>query len=507
MEKTARQLSNEILGRVCKVDEMTDDEKIRWFLERSSDSDVESLEAKIKDARESIKSTSPLNVKILNHYILDLQIQIEKRRIWSLQNDFLDQDVSLLNAAINQCEHKIKSLSGQEEKARIDAFENITDEQKKYYEILVSSFQELAKSEGLWTIASDPRYPSEIYRKEAKFKDRSFGLLSVGAAIPNLDGCYIYPNYIIRSESPVSCNFKSYPITDITMSYEGIRFLEDTSFRPTDTGRVGSAYKYETINGQPDRRYVDNPLLPVYLYGKIHLLGTGLAYMTSSTGLAASFVDAFNNYVRSLKGESIHAVRYEQSKSKPCPIKVPTGKNSFGDIIDISNKLIEFYGTLSDNEAFCQVFKEKVPVDSLKESLELDSLEDVMLSLFRNDVIRAYLGLGYGTGLARKEGASIGLFIGMTQNAFEGTFYQEEFDRYFRINRQKLEEMLQSSEAIIKQNDSFTYVKILHDFDQQLFEEYVGLLYQFASLVSNADGTMNGTEYQWLNKLQAIRAI
>ena len=61
---------------------------------------------------------------------------------------------------------------------------------------------------------------------------------------------------------------------------------------------------YTNKNGTPDRRYVDNPEIPVMLYGEIHWKSaTGLseAFQFSNAEAAAKFTDILNEFRNAIR--------------------------------------------------------------------------------------------------------------------------------------------------------------------------------------------------------------
>jgi ATPases of the AAA+ class len=497
---------------IGKNKDTVSDNKVERILQRSNDSTISDAEKRIAEAKRANYGSDELRARILDHYILVLELGIERHRMEKLKQKHGDRRDSVLQAAIDQCQQKIDLLTEQERNHRIDLDGESTDEQKRLYDEFVWAFRTLQKSSGIWSIKSDPDDRSVIDREKAVFSESSFSLLAdvSDKKVPCLSGCYFYPLFVIRAEFPHSLFFKTYQISQISITQDRVRFREN-SFRPTDSRLLGYTYEHVTKRGEPDLRYSYNPKYPLYSYGEFRLVEPGMPFMATNEKAVSAFVQAFTAYTRSLRGESPSPTQertHHNDAGMPLENHIPLSpsrKTKYEDIYDISWKLLTFLEKISQDEGFRQVFEEHVPVDALKNALATDSLDDVMLLIFRYDVIRAYRGLGHGIDFSKKEGVPIALFICMTRDGIDKGFNPDNFDYYYRMMRQSLESVLEASESYLKSNDFFAFAEMLREFDQDLLEEYVVLLYRFASLVANADGTLNGTEYLWLKSIMAVK--
>lgn len=52
------------------------------------------------------------------------------------------------------------------------------------------------------------------------------------------------------------------------------RFIESTGFTPADSTKVGETWQYVNKKGGPDRRFSNNPVLPIMLYSELDLTST-----------------------------------------------------------------------------------------------------------------------------------------------------------------------------------------------------------------------------------------
>jgi len=84
---------------------------------------------------------------------------------------------------------------------------------------------------------------------------------------------YFFPDKVLVFEKKrVGCvNYK-----DLRVRYSNVRFIEESKV-PSDTRVVGRTWKYVNKNGGPDKRYSDNPELPIVEYSRINFFSdTGL---------------------------------------------------------------------------------------------------------------------------------------------------------------------------------------------------------------------------------------
>lgn len=96
--------------------------------------------------------------------------------------------------------------------------------------------------------------------------------LATNVAIPSLtagsSGLYFLPDRVLLRDG------KHY--TDI--SYRHLRahgyrprFIESPGRLPNDAQQVGQTWQYVNVKGGPDRRFANNPILPVMMYGNVDL--------------------------------------------------------------------------------------------------------------------------------------------------------------------------------------------------------------------------------------------
>lgn len=71
----------------------------------------------------------------------------------------------------------------------------------------------------------------------------------------------------------------------LRVSASAQRFIESPGALPTDAQQVDRTWQYVNVKGGPDRRFRNNPVLPVMLYGALDML-YGALDLTSVDGLS-----------------------------------------------------------------------------------------------------------------------------------------------------------------------------------------------------------------------------
>lgn len=479
-----------------------DDEQKNKYFKKSNDLDITNYNDLISKAQKVMANSDPIKKRLLEHLINEKLVSREIHRSFNLKAMVGRKENPALNAVIEKCQQDIAEFTKLEEETRFDIFEGLTERQKKGYDDLLEEFAKLRQSKFLWGTSSNPHDQSIVSRYDATVNLDKFWLLKDSQEVPNISGCYIYPTFLVRSSGDGDVYFKLYPITEVTLKYTRIKFT-DSQYHPTDSERVGSSYMHENKDGSPDRRYSYNPRYPVYLYGEMRFWEPGIPLMASNEKAASYFVAMFRDYANTFR---------TPNKSTDTSIESPKENNdltnkilNFIDIKDISNRLLDFFARLLKDKNFCREFEKSVPTLTLIDALAADNVSNLMLILFRNDVIRTYLGLGHGLDLNKKEGAPIILFICMSmlddRNKINALTYEYIIDQM----RPNVEGILRTTKSFLNDNDFFVYTEILKDYDRQLLEEYVILLYRFASLVAKADDTITDEESNWLKSIMALK--
>jgi hypothetical protein len=161
------------------------------------------------------------------------------------------------------------------------------------YILLKNSFEKLTLSQKIWDITSAKAVnrvkersaaSTTIARSSVRF---SIGYLDYintkydAFKFQNANGgdLYIYPGFIVMP-SEHSNDFAIIDFRDVKIQHHSQRFVETESV-PSDTKIIDRTWRYVNKNGLPDKRYSNNPQIPIVLYYELAL--------QSSKGLYESF--------------------------------------------------------------------------------------------------------------------------------------------------------------------------------------------------------------------------
>lgn len=161
---------------------------------------------------------------------------------------------------------------------------NIGDEASPTWVKVVDAFENLCTSEKIWDVTAHGR--TDHYKSSASHAvqrdEVRFGISSLPTVRPDIRSLHIvnanghdlwiYPRVI------AVCNFYTPPalidLEEVQISCIPKNFIEDEKL-PGDAQQVGFTWRYINKDGGPDRRFSDNPQLPVLLYGEIDLKSSG----------------------------------------------------------------------------------------------------------------------------------------------------------------------------------------------------------------------------------------
>lgn len=92
-------------------------------------------------------------------------------------------------------------------------------------------------------------------------------------------------------------------LREVKLEFSSERFIEDGPL-PGDAHRSGTTWRYVNRGGGPDRRFSDNPQLPVMLYGQIDLNSSGGLWERlhiSDAMKGAEFSDALSDHLSAVR--------------------------------------------------------------------------------------------------------------------------------------------------------------------------------------------------------------
>ncbi|GHU67053.1 hypothetical protein FACS189413_01140 [Bacteroidia bacterium] len=175
----------------------------------------------------------------------------------------------------------------------------------------------------------------------------------------------------------------------------------------------------------------------------------------------------------------------------------------FTTIVPEIEKIVALFEQLSKDNNFIKVFKENTNLKITINGSDSNVTEQIR-TLFLLDMTKCFIDLGHKLNCKNKEGFGLFYFFCRT-NGLD----KFDFDRLKIVMNDSLcesvEDVVQQLITSIGTNQSidevFLISKLLGDYNTDLRQKYLVMLYRYASLTAKADGTVNSTEAEWLSKI------
>lgn len=186
------------------------------------------------------------------------------------------------------------------ERRAIDLRYNLVQDYRECYRTLLDGFESFDRAGMIWLVdavtdVSDPRYHGGSERhyqrtptRLAKAAPENVRTNILPPLLPaGRQRLYFMPDRILVYDER---GIGAVDYGELSVECGTVRLVEDLA-RPSDAAAVGLTWRYVNRNGEPDRRFRDNPQLPVMEYGSLHLrCGNGLSecFITSTPAAAAA---------------------------------------------------------------------------------------------------------------------------------------------------------------------------------------------------------------------------
>jgi len=163
-------------------------------------------------------------------------------------------------------------------------FYDVTDTAATWFEGLVTTWRWLAESQKLWRIVESGRvettYQHKTHAGASNLVNRITAAatynpprhLATNVMVPSITAgksslYFLADRLLVRDGKHYS------DVSYDNLKTEGSRgrFIEGPGRPPTDATQVDRTWQYVNVKGGPDRRYANNPVLPIMLYGNIDL--------------------------------------------------------------------------------------------------------------------------------------------------------------------------------------------------------------------------------------------
>lgn len=517
---------------------------VHWIIKQSSDGlkissiltpttskskAAEDVDRTIDKLRDQIsKAKNPQKILVLNNYLghvikddaeKRLKPLLERQRRRVARNP-IPKNEELLKIYEEQYNSAIESA----QKLIVDIDSILSEQERNNYKDFCDAFQTFRNSSKTWSVISSSinaeRKSSAsrtIERTIVYLTTRSFPYLTTSFNVPvfpsgNRGSCYYYPRFVICGDT--IDNFEVYSIDTVSFRYEATRFIEE-GVRPLDSRQVDTTYKYVNKNGGPDRRFSYNPSIPVLLYGKIIINPFRNTILVSNSDAAMSLELAFrvlkDGYI-SASGDHLandphspDSSTFEELSNFAGPNDGTISEQYYNDLLDAAKRLIEFGNQLAKDNEFCKIVGDSITGTINWNKKILTEPKDKIPVFLWADVVHCYTGLGHDLNLSTDEG--LGLLIFNTLMVKPNS--QLEY-RFLDLIREKLttavEDYVRKTAASMSGNeDIFLIEECLREHNKHLHNQYVVLLYRFASLIAKADKTISATEADWLHKIISLK--
>lgn len=201
-------------------------------------------------------------------------------------------------------------------------FYDVNDEHARQFQALVDAGDSLAQSQKLWRIneagALRAGYQQKVNAGATSLVGRSVAGVThngprdlvTNIAVPGVtaDGTSMYflPDRILLGRKGA---FTGIPYVSLRIQERLTNFIESPGVTPSDAVQVGSTWQYVNKKGGPDRRFKNNPVLPIMKYTELELdtvAGFRWIFQVSSAQAASLFAKGLHS-AAAFRGSAIPA--------------------------------------------------------------------------------------------------------------------------------------------------------------------------------------------------------
>ena len=484
---------------------------------RSAQKILDSLSYNDKDMRNILKAYIQC-LTINEEYDQELEIIEELKK--STEQKALD--------LIPIHEARAEALKVNLEKMRYNADADLSDEQKQAFKLFVDSFEILSNSDKIW-FETGITSRNLIQREETKFEFGVFDYIKSEFEIPVIRipqtsiNFYIYPHFIIRSESTTI--FRIYPIEKVDIEYTSLNFREEYKphlMQPKDATLISSNFLYETRKGEPDRRHAYNPLYITYDYGKLAIplfrFTRTMTFYISNRDSAKYMQEAYTYYKKCLLGDSGNmeipsTLRTQSEEKHDVSLELPqSDKNhnlpNYFDIIITEEKFKEISKVCENFEDFSILiseyykdFNDLLRAKGLNAENENEYCNAIKYMIY-SDIYVSMISMGSSMDIKDKEGFARFMLI-TTLNSSE----RVEFSLINRLTDEivnNAEEIGLGAKDIFGKNNNLVLPSFLRSYNEDLYFQYLIYLYRFLSITAKADDVVKPAESSYLSNIMTL---
>lgn len=177
----------------------------------------------------------------------------------------------------------------------------------------------------------------------------------------------------------------------------------------------------------------------------------------------------------------------------------------FNDVQSAVEHLYEFSIKLGEDVDFCKKWDSLVHGDIQIGDRPVEDTAEKIRMLGLQDAYFCYSGQGHKIDLDDPAGLGILIYAFLFSSRKSEMTY-DLLDVYYRMGGKSVESLIMHLESALKNGAKDFFIEYcLREYDTDLHDQYVTLLYRFASLVSKADGTITEAEAHWLEHISGLR--
>jgi len=179
-------------------------------------------------------------------------------------------------------------------------------------------------------------------------------------------------------------------------------------------------------------------------------------------------------------------------------------KEYFTNITEEIEKIILFYESLCMNDDFMIFYKNNTEINA-KINNEIQDARGQMKLLLWHDISKCILNLGHAINIRTIEG--FGLFYLLLRTCTNNIerFEYDHLNYYTQMLYASANDLaIQISNIKITSglgNETLVISKVLNEYNLDLKQKYLVLIYRYASLAAKSDGRVNEKEAEWLSKI------
>ena len=177
----------------------------------------------------------------------------------------------------------------------------------------------------------------------------------------------------------------------------------------------------------------------------------------------------------------------------------------FNDVTAAVERLYEFRLRLGRDKGYCKVFNSLVQgYTRVGDKLVEDPAERIRMHAMQ-DAYYCYSGLGHKIDLDDPGGLGM-LIYGFLFTDGKNKVTYDLVEAYYVVGRKAVEGLMQNFNNALRDGAKEFFLEYcLREYDVDLHDQYVVLLYRFASLIAKADGTVTPEETAWLNHIIGLQ--